>query len=334
VSTGSRIQEALVDRLHGRRVVVADIGARDGLHARWRAVERALHLVAFEPDGVEARRLEAAIASRGATADVVTAALAGTDEPHELRLTTSPGCSSLLEPNREVLDRFPDAARFDVVERPIVTTTTLDAVLQQRGLRLHFAKIDVQGAALAVLDGGPTAVAEMVGVEVEVELVRMYQDQPLFGAVHERLLDAGLELIDFRPTYWRRTEVAEVTGTKGQIIFADALYLRSPESLATQLAQVPDADHHLLAAMLLSAVYGARDRAIAYARLRPGLADVVPILQPATFATRVPRLRWRTMLGHLAKDVGDALLTDRDTWALAEQGLGNAPRSDRLPWLR
>jgi FkbM family methyltransferase len=327
VHAPGNLTSTLLDRLGDRLVAVADVGARDGVHDRWRAFAPGLRILAFEPDVDEATRLEQ---SAPAGLEVVPIALAGSSGTRTLHLTRSPGASSLLRPNRAFLDRFPDARRFDVMSSVEVPTSTLDEVLAERGAGLDFLKLDVQGAVGEILDGAQTCLQSLLGLELELELAPMYEGETLFGEIDERLRGADYDLVDLRPTYWRRREVADAAGTKGQVIFADALYLLSPDVLAER---APD-DGTLTAAMVIAAAYGCREWILSYAAIEPErFKDIAALARSGRLAS-APEFRLRHILGLFAKDLGDALLTERSRWAFAEQGFGGAPRFRRLPRLR
>lgn len=71
--------------------------------------------------------------------------------------------------------------------------------------------------------------AGCVGVEVEVEFVRMYRGQPLLVDVCEFPADQGLEFVDFVSLHrWGRYGF----DGSGQAVFGDALLLRAPEEFA------------------------------------------------------------------------------------------------------
>lgn len=65
-----------------------------------------------------------------------------------------------------------------------------------------------------------------LGVESEVEFLELYENQPLFGDVCKFMNDNGFEFYDFVVEYrYGRKEL----NRKGQLAFADALFLRTPE---------------------------------------------------------------------------------------------------------
>ena len=318
---------ALRAALGARGVCLVDVGARGGLQPRWRELADLLDVVAFEPDAEEASRLQATFAG-ARSAIVVPAAVWADDDERTLHLTRSAGCSSLFEPDGEVLRSFPDPDRWEVTSDVPLRTTTLDRALASVSAPpADFLKIDVQGGALPVLEGGAATLGSVAGVEVEVELLSLYRGEPLFGEVDAFLRAAGFELIDLRPTYWRRRTTQHVAGTKGQIAFADALYFVRPEVLAER---APDA---ALAAVAGASIYGLYDRVVLYAGDREGpMGDLARLAARPSTIGRIPEFRYRYLVGHLLKDAGDALLTSRRTWAVAEQHLGNRPRHPRFPW--
>ncbi len=87
-------------------------------------------------------------------------------------------------------------------------------------------KLDIQGGELAVLEGADKTLDQCLGLEIEVEFVRIYKDQPLFGDICAFLETKDLEFIDFTSfNRWERSQYREF----GQCVFGDALFLRAPE---------------------------------------------------------------------------------------------------------
>jgi len=319
--------------LERTRFGFVDIGARDGLPKYWEAMGPLLAVVAFEPDAAEARRLAASLERTGAKVNVVPSAVWNTTGRQKLYLTRSPGCSSLYEPRSGFLAEFPEARRFDIVSSPEVETVLLDAAVGA-GPSVRFIKVDAQGGALNILRGASRTLAGTLGVEVEVELAPMYEGEPLFGEVDSCLRGHRFELVDLRPTYWRREAGRHLAGTRGQIIFCDSLYLLSPGAFAERAAAADaEAREELCASVLLICdVYGLIDWVAAYAsalavmKLPTGLLDeYLADHRP----TRIPAFPLRYQLGLWLKDIGDRLVEASDTWGVAEQRLGSKPRLGR-----
>ena len=99
-----------------RPLVLVDVGARGGLKSNWAAAKRHLRIFGFEPDKQEFERLTASAGASGAT-EYFGVALHNQTGTIRLNVARDRGLSSLFEPNRAFLDSFPDAGRFDIVDR-------------------------------------------------------------------------------------------------------------------------------------------------------------------------------------------------------------------------
>lgn len=234
-----------------------DVGGRDGVGPPWLSIQDLIAVVGFEPDPEECERLNRRSRPRHRA---LCAALSDHVGTADLHLARSRGASSLLKPNFAVLDHFPETARF-ATERTIqVECTTLDTLAQAGDLtQLDFLKLDVQGAELKVLEGGAGILpGELIGLESEVEFLPLYQGQPLFADidawVRQRL---GFELMDIRTSYWRRIATPTLGATKGQLVFGDALYFRSPEAVLAMARP-----QKVEAALVMAVAYGYFDYAV------------------------------------------------------------------------
>jgi FkbM family methyltransferase len=330
------------EALRRQRFVFVDIGARFGLPPHWEAMGSLLDVLAFEPDEVEARRLTSSLRSTGALVEVVPAAVWDVAGRQTLYLTRNPGCSSLYPPKMEFLREFPDADRFDVVSRVEVETVLLDSRMADPvGRPFRFVKIDAQGGALNILSGASHVLDTALGLEAEIELTPMYQGEPLLGEVDEFLRSRGFELVDLRPTYWRREAARHVAGTRGQVVFCDTLYLLAPQRFAQRLASLDGeaAEQLCASALLICDVYGIADWIASYAAAAEGVNQEARKMLLDHLAAR-RSFRWpsfplRFRLGLWLKDVGDGLIESRDTWAVAELRLGSKSRLSRsvASWL-
>jgi FkbM family methyltransferase len=218
-------------------LVLVDVGARGGLKQDWRPAARHLQVIGFEPEASEYEALRARTPDDG-TLRLFGVALHNRPGRVTFQVTRDRGLSSIFEPNRRFLDGFPDADRFDITERVDVETATLDALVAATPAikDIDFLKVDTQGSELFVLEGALQVLRDQaVGVEVEVEFNQIYRDQPLFADVDRLLRDAGFELFDLRPVYWKRTAGRDAGGPRGQLVWGDALYFKSAAGLASVL---------------------------------------------------------------------------------------------------
>jgi FkbM family methyltransferase len=249
-------------------VTVIDVGARGGLHARWQRSVVPIRAYGFDADADECARMNA-------RADGVTYlpyALGAEDGAQAtLRLTTPLGLSSLLEPNRSVLDQFP-YGRLVKIERTLpLTLTTLDTACRRHDIHPDVIKLDIQGAELDVLRGGTGVLADALLVESEVEFLPLYVDQPLFRHIDAFMAERGWILLGLRRDYWRRCSPAIADG--GTLVHGDALYVNT----ARLAAMTADTAEPALAAL---AAYGQADYVFELAN-RVGRRDLLPQLLPA-----------------------------------------------------
>jgi FkbM family methyltransferase len=200
-----------------------DIGAANTRFSDgWSEFKDNVELILFEPDSRSYKDL-----SVTATATVYNYALGAADELRQLNLTKKPEVSSFFQPNRQYVDLFPNKDRWDVLDKINVKTKALDSLRKDIG-DVDFIKIDVQGGELEVLEGGRKTLLNTLGLEVEVEFLEIYKGQPLFGDVSRFVSDQGFEFYDFVTEYrYGRKNL----NRKGQLAFADALFLRTPEYL-------------------------------------------------------------------------------------------------------
>lgn len=247
-------------------LTLADVGARGGLRPNWQAARRHLRLIGFEPDEREYLQLVERARVEQSSDRFFNVALHNHRGSVDLYVARDRGLTSIFEPNRPFLDEFPDASRFDTTDRVPMAVDTLDAVVEAAGLDdVDFIKADTQGSERFVLEGASRALARsVIGVEVEVEFAPIYKNQPLFADVDALLRPMGYELFDLRPCYWKRADGRGLGGPYGQIIWADALYLKSLPALR-QMVEPLDASRRsskMLRALSVALLYGYVDYAL------------------------------------------------------------------------
>ena len=206
---------------------LVDVGAAGEVEPRWKPFIDSLNYIGFEPDE-RSRETIRNQKNRFKNYQILPYALSNETSSKKFNLCKKPQVSSIYDPNHNFLNRFPDASRFDIAEITSFECVTLDSIDM---LRIDFLKIDIQGAENDVLKGAPLSLRSILGLELEVEFIELYKDQPLFGEVCKTLSEYEIEFIDFvHLTRWER----KGHNDHGQCIFGDALFLRSPESLIGQ----------------------------------------------------------------------------------------------------
>ncbi len=227
------IQGLLKSILREARIGLVDVGASGGLEGRWRPYAPYIAPMFFEPDDRGLARLASAGASPNAR--VFPVALTESDGSVTLYLCAKQMVSSVFKPNLRYLGRFPDVERFRIVGQVDVPARALDSCLPEgERAAVDFLKLDAQGCELRVVEGAKQTLATpVIGLEIEVEFQELYEQQPLFGQVCSAMSTQGFELFDFTNICrWNRNSPSRF----GQLAFADALFLRSPESFLAILS--------------------------------------------------------------------------------------------------
>ncbi len=217
-------------------LVLVDVGASGGIQEKWKSLSRFLRVIGFEPDERSARELRAHSETAVATT-FLSVGLYNKKARIPLYLTRSKTDSSLLQPNVVFLKKFPHLNRLEIVGRDLMNVDTLDSQLNtQKITDIDFMKVDTQGTELYILEGATDTLRRaMFGVEVEVEFSPVYLNQPLFADVDVFMRNHGFQLFDLAPCFWKRKIGKDLGGERGQIIFANALYLKDSEVFMASL---------------------------------------------------------------------------------------------------
>jgi len=212
-------------------LTIVDVGAANGyLDENWNANIR---LITFEPDPRSALN---SVNSDNTHNMVFNAALGSIEGVKKLNLMRKKEVSSFLEPNRKYLDLFPDYERWDIVDEISLNVKTLDSLKDRIG-DIDFIKLDTQGTELDILKGSNKSLDCCLALEVEVEFLELYTGQPLFGDICSFLSQKGFEFYDFLTEYrYGRKKL----NRKGQLAFADALFLRAPENVFERFGKNTD----------------------------------------------------------------------------------------------
>ena len=263
---------------------IMDIGASGGLDERWIRLAKRVRPIVCEPDERALAGLETLLRRDFADPLVLPVAV-GDGGPQHLYLCKRQEVSSLLEPDVEILNRFPDAGRFAVEKQIALDTKRVDDLVAQNAIGdVHFLKVDTQGSELEILRSGERTLQRTIGIDCEVEFTPIYKDQPCFDEIHRYLTGLGFELFDIKRCFWTRDR--RTVQRKGQLIFGDALYLRPPEDPIFADASLAQS------AALIYAAYGYQDLLRALQQLHK-VSGIDELLTAPTFSRRSLRQRLR-----------------------------------------
>lgn len=136
---------------------------------------------------------------------------------------------SLYRPNTRLLEKFQNLAEVTtLVKTHEVATKRLDDIEEISGV--DFIKIDVQGSELNVFWGGSKALETALVIQVEVEFVELYQDQPMFCDVDKYLRGKGYQFhtfLGFGKRCFKPVVVNDnVNDGLNQYLWSDAVYVK------------------------------------------------------------------------------------------------------------
>jgi len=256
-----------IKKILSRNIHFCDVGARWGISEPWKDIHDIIDLVYFEPDKEEFEVLKTRMRANDKGYDC---ALYSESKPIELNLMKARECSSILHPNFAFLERFPHELleMYEVEKIVSIQAKSIDDIYaSDKNLNIDFIKLDVQGAELDILKGGKIFLENnLVGAEIEVEFQPLYKDQPLFSDLDVYMRNnTGLELYDLTKHFCKYRSGVKNCSKKGQMVFGDALYLRSPFTIIEWSSRFDkqEAANKIISACVTGMIYGYLDYSLA-----------------------------------------------------------------------
>src|SRR5665213_3878554 len=248
----------------GQTIILIDVGARWGANSPWNQLdERYVTYIGFEPDEEEYRNLAAG--RKSVNVEYLPVGLSNAVENCILHVTREPGCSSIFPPNSPLLAKYFLSERWDVQTKTPISTVPLATILDERSIVPDALKIDVQGAALKVLQGTGRYLDDVLLIDVELEFCEMYRREPQFAEVDSLIRRHGFELLDLNKYHARRKILDSGHVSRGQVLFADALYVRSVDSFYDSRMSEAERTRKLWNLVVMLSIYGHFDLALEFA---------------------------------------------------------------------
>ena len=248
------------------KLCILDIGARDNLQWPWSDVDiNLLDVHLFEPENDELAKLKK---TSPKSFTIHNQLLSDKIKKTSLNINQSLGTSSIYSPNYKFLKNFTDYERFNLINKTEYDSTTLDKMHDDNLIPVvDFAKIDTQGSELKILNGGVSFLKNLLAIEIEVNFADLYLNQCTFSDVDLFIRNNfNLTLWDLKTIDWKYAKGANNSfNKKGQLIFGDALYLRSIEQLSNLIESLSNENKKItiIKLILISLIYGFVDYSIA-----------------------------------------------------------------------
>jgi FkbM family methyltransferase len=211
---------ALARMLAHRRVdTVLDVGANEGQYALLlRELGYAGRIVSFEPLAAPHQQLRESAARDPLWTVAQRMALGDREGEIAVNVASNGGASSsilaMLETHRRAA---PDTSYVGI---EVVPMSRLDCIAGEfvGGSRNIFLKVDVQGYELEVLKGATGLLPAVVGAQLEVSLVPLYDGQSLFAEMTEWMQAKGFHVWGIMPGF--------ADNSSGRLLQADFIFFR------------------------------------------------------------------------------------------------------------
>jgi FkbM family methyltransferase len=224
--------------------VVADIGARYGMHPSWNGFDAPLHYIAFEPDTEEANRLRSIYQNtRTFRYDVSETALDKQKGRRDFHLLKHRGLSSCLKPDlaSECFRHLkPGQAEIEKILK--ISTERGDDVFAGLGVIPDFLKVDTEGTEQDVIEGFEATLSRgVLGIRSSCNFQPCFIGQRLFSDSHDYLMGRGFILLNLdykgfgypRLGLFRKPDPIESEDHRyGILVAADAVWIRKSETLS------------------------------------------------------------------------------------------------------
>jgi FkbM family methyltransferase len=207
--TGSHFYKRPIDFLRSRNIdLVIDVGANVGQYAEsLRKDAYAGWIVSFEPTAAAYEDL-AALAKKDGQWKAINMALGDNEGVTKINVSQSSVFSSIL-PQLPAATAFSSEAQ--VVRSESVRVARLDdlsAELPQS--KAAFLKIDTQGYERQVLSGATECLSRVLGVQMELPIMHLYEGTWKFHEAVAYMSDLGFEVSNIAPVNYDQTDTVSL----------------------------------------------------------------------------------------------------------------------------
>ena len=173
-----------------------DVGSRGGLPEHWKKFSNNLKIDAFDPD-IKAEHGEYKYHNG---VNWYSYGLARKTEKLDFYITSRPSGSSVFKPHYENMSKYSPKAYWTVKEKRNLEFLSLsDFLTKYKKKSPDLIKLDTQGSELDIIKSlKKNQIDEVLAIEIEVEFIEMYKNQPLFKDIDDFLKKNNFEIMDLR----------------------------------------------------------------------------------------------------------------------------------------
>ncbi|HEU65026.1 MAG TPA: FkbM family methyltransferase [Chlamydiae bacterium] len=201
-----------------------DVGATGGMDGNWNEIKKICHYITFDPDP------RAQIISSYAKHTNYNFALwSEKKENLPFYLTKYPEASTLFQLNKNTLSSFLNSESHEQIKISKINANSIENTLKSP---FDFIKVDAEGADLEILKGAERFLKNScLGIEVEVSFINRHKKAPYFSETDSYIRNLDFVLMDIQTEKWIRKNDVFSTKTNPQLIWGNAIYVLSKESL-------------------------------------------------------------------------------------------------------
>jgi FkbM family methyltransferase len=210
--------------LNNNLFVFVDIGSRAGLSPEWEQVKNLVQIVMFEPDEKEAKRLQS---NSNNNELIIPKGVWSHNGVVNFNSTRNPSYSSVLKPNKEVLEgSFYYSRNFYKIEKTSeIEVNILEDVLNDYQIKsFDFMKIDIQGAEHHIFDSIKNW-NSVSGIHTEAYGSMLYEEGSNIATTLKTMYDKDFEIYDLSTI-----ADAPIVEINGQKVFSKKLLNARPKS--------------------------------------------------------------------------------------------------------
>jgi FkbM family methyltransferase len=218
-------------------LIYIDGGAKNGSRDLPR-LARYVSAYGFEPNSKEFESIQQGTIPKGIpgykTVKYLPYALLEQSGKATLYITKRPAASSTLRPNQTLLNHFARdnwSQMGEVNGEEIVEGISLaDFMSQQKISHIDFLKLDTQGNELGILKSAGEFLQKISVIKTEVEMIQLYEGQPLLGDMCAFLAQHGFHLLDLQWTHpCRRFHFSpDLPLNSYGLVWGDAIFVQAP----------------------------------------------------------------------------------------------------------
>ncbi len=231
---------------------VIDAGARYGLHPTWQNLETLAKFFLFETDKTEADRLRKKYRKQK-NINVFSYGLFDSNCEKNLKSFNHQALSSLFQSNKKLLKDYKYMlSEFSLRRTMKVKLRSIDSLFPKTPI--HFLKLDVEGSELSILQGANKQLNNhILGIRAEVCFAPIFQDAPLFGEIHKKLINHGFELLNFDYNgIGNKSGIFALPGRSGKLLSSDAVWVKKLSLISGKQKESEIENKILLATFLMN----------------------------------------------------------------------------------